>query len=290
VNESFFEFLPVASRSRLTTFFADAIELANDESSSKWGTTPYESPGFRLNVGFIEIITAFSSYMRILVDVNSAQAASEETGVPLQTRDPYDCYYPAVKTSRLVELGYEPAEEFEQTLTLFRPAVFRLIEQAAKGGRNHGMITGHRSELVCELARLTGRALPLPEYADTGSQQGLPSTPPNPAPRAEGASYEVTLTIRERDPNAREACLRAHGLRCAACGLSFEERYGEIGAGYIQVHHEIPLSSLKRPTVPDPVAEMKPVCPNCHAMLHRESPPITIARLRDLLAEHRPPS
>ena len=30
----------------------------------------------------------------------------------------------------------------------------------------------------------------------------------------------------------------------------------------------------------DPVADLRPVCPYCHAMLHRQDPPLTIEELQ----------
>jgi 5-methylcytosine-specific restriction protein A len=56
-----------------------------------------------------------------------------------------------------------------------------------------------------------------------------------------------------------------------------------LGAGFIQVHHTVPLSSIGTEYVIDPIRDLIPVCPNCHAMLHRKTPPFSIAELRGLL-------
>lgn len=63
----------------------------------------------------------------------------------------------------------------------------------------------------------------------------------------------------------------------------FEERYGEIGERFIEVHHEVPLSETARSVDVNPTEDLKPVCPNCHALLHQESPSLTIEELRELL-------
>jgi len=44
--------------------------------------------------------------------------------------------------------------------------------------------------------------------------------------------------------------------------------YGEIAEGYIHVHHLRPLSEVGEAHAVDPVADLRPVCPNCHAVLH----------------------
>jgi len=97
----------------------------------------------------------------------------------------------------------------------------------------------------------------------------------------EGSTVRVEVDRIERDGNARKACVDYYGLACSVCGLVFESEYGEIGRGFIHVHHLLPLAAGgERDT--DPVADLRPVCPNCHAMLHRKRPPFTIDELRDI--------
>lgn len=104
-----------------------------------------------------------------------------------------------------------------------------------------------------------------------------------PAPLVEGAALEVTLTRYERDPQARALCLAHYGVSCLACGANFEQLYGEVGRGFIHVHHVEPLAVSGDAHVVDPVTDLRPVCPNCHAMLHRKSPPFTVAELQVIL-------
>ncbi|WP_373195833.1 HNH endonuclease [Enterococcus faecium] len=56
--------------------------------------------------------------------------------------------------------------------------------------------------------------------------------------------------------------------------------YGEIGKEYIHVHHEKELSMIDESYEVAPIEDMKPVCPNCHAMIHRKRPAYTIDELR----------
>jgi len=106
----------------------------------------------------------------------------------------------------------------------------------------------------------------------------------------EGAPVDVVLSTYERNPAARAACLSHYGLACKVCGADFEMTYGDLGRGFIHVHHLNPLSSDANEHSVDPINDLRPVCPNCHAMLHRRDPPITIEGLRALITCQRIPS
>ena len=91
-----------------------------------------------------------------------------------------------------------------------------------------------------------------------------------------------------RNSDARNKCLQTWGYECAICCFDFEKAYGELGKGYIQVHHLIPVSEGGgEEHMIDPIWGLIPACPNCHAMLHKESPPIPPERLAKIMAEHR---
>ncbi|ACB84389.1 HNH endonuclease [Natranaerobius thermophilus] len=62
-----------------------------------------------------------------------------------------------------------------------------------------------------------------------------------------------------------------------------EEKYGEIGEGFIHIHHIVPIKNKGGNYTLDPVRDLRPVCPNCHAMLHREDPPLKIDELKKQL-------
>ena len=105
----------------------------------------------------------------------------------------------------------------------------------------------------------------------------------DPPLHAEGATVRVSVNSYERNPAARRACLQRRGCSCAVCGFDFTEVYGDIGKGFIHVHHLVPLAAVKRQYVVDPCADLRPVCPNCHAMLHRHSTVLSIDELNALL-------
>ena len=87
----------------------------------------------------------------------------------------------------------------------------------------------------------------------------------------------------KRNPVARLRCIDTWGTVCLVCGFDFHERYGDLGLGYIHVHHLKPLSEIREEYELDPVADLRPVCANCHAMLHRSVPALSIDSLRALL-------
>lgn len=95
----------------------------------------------------------------------------------------------------------------------------------------------------------------------------------------EGAVMRVTVNRYERDPRARKSAIDVHGTRCRACGLDMGERYGDIGQGYVNIHHLVPVSQLGPDYRVDPRTDLVPLCPNCHAMVHRTDPPLTPADL-----------
>ena len=85
----------------------------------------------------------------------------------------------------------------------------------------------------------------------------------------EGAVQSILIDAYERNPRARAKCIAELGTRCVICNFSFEETYGEAGQGFIQVHHLTPLAEIGEEYSVDPIRDLRPVCANCHAILHR---------------------
>lgn len=85
----------------------------------------------------------------------------------------------------------------------------------------------------------------------------------------EGEKKEKISIIKERNPLARKKCIELKGTTCEICGMNFKEKYGEIGDGFIEVHHIIPISKIELEYEVDPEKDLIPVCSNCHSMLHR---------------------
>jgi 5-methylcytosine-specific restriction enzyme A len=98
-----------------------------------------------------------------------------------------------------------------------------------------------------------------------------------------GAVSHIQVNRFERDPDARRACLAFHGTSCAACGFSFESAYGEAGTGAAAVHHVVPPAMLGSGYQLDPIADLIPLCHNCHAVAHGVNPALTVSELRGII-------
>ena len=112
----------------------------------------------------------------------------------------------------------------------------------------------------------------------------LPAEIPDSTTYIEGATSTVAVNAFERNRRARRQCIAHYGALCFVCGLSFEDYYGAIGQDFIEVHHVVPLSEIGEAYEVDPVRDLRPVCSNCHSMLHRRVPPFAPEHLRDLIA------
>ena len=110
----------------------------------------------------------------------------------------------------------------------------------------------------------------------------LPEEVTEPETHIEGAARRIEVNAYERNPKARAACLKHHGFNCCVCGFNFEDTYGPLGKSYMHVHHLIPLSEMKAPREVDPVKDLVPICPNCHAMVHKTFPALAVESLREV--------
>lgn len=98
----------------------------------------------------------------------------------------------------------------------------------------------------------------------------------------EGAKQTVQVNRYERNPEARAKCIEFHKARCKVCDMSFAETYGSFAKDFIHVHHKKPLYEISEQYEVDPKNDLIPVCPNCHAMLHKQENgiPMTVERLK----------
>ncbi|QDU80506.1 HNH endonuclease [Polystyrenella longa] len=101
-----------------------------------------------------------------------------------------------------------------------------------------------------------------------------------PARFFEGATRTISVNSYERSVAARKACIEHHGLSCSVCDFDFEATYGELGKGFIHVHHLTDLATIREEYEINPIKDLRPVCPNCHAMLHRPEKTMSIESLR----------
>jgi predicted HNH restriction endonuclease len=99
----------------------------------------------------------------------------------------------------------------------------------------------------------------------------------------EGAIQQRLVKYRVRDPNARRQCIAEHGTKCCICTFSFEARYRKVADGFTHVHHVRQLSNIGKEHKVDPIKHLRPVCPNCHAVLHLKNPAYSIEEVKSFL-------
>lgn len=114
------------------------------------------------------------------------------------------------------------------------------------------------------------------------------ASPPNFEGLPEGALVRIEVNRYERDRRNRAAALVIHGYRCKACWLDMEQIYGPDAAGLIEVHHVTPVSQLGVDYIIDPATDLVPLCPNCHSVIHRRTPPFSVAEIAAMLRNAAP--
>lgn len=109
-------------------------------------------------------------------------------------------------------------------------------------------------------------------------------------PILEGAVKYYFSKVYERKPENRRKAIEIHGLQCRICGFDFEKHYGELGVGFIEIHHCKPLSTIGEEVLVDPVTDLIPLCSNCHRMIHRNRDELlTIEDMRDIYKSQKYP-
>jgi 5-methylcytosine-specific restriction protein A len=74
----------------------------------------------------------------------------------------------------------------------------------------------------------------------------------------------------------------ASGLRCSVCDFDFQATYGELGEGFIEAHHTKPVSELSA-NATTKIEDIALLCSNCHRMVHRRRPWLSIDKLQAIL-------
>lgn len=110
--------------------------------------------------------------------------------------------------------------------------------------------------------------------------------PEGPAFATEGQVLSALHHRRERNPKLvaekKRQAESSGGLICEACGFDYATRYGGRGEGFMECHHLRPLSELAGPTKTK-LSDLALVCANCHRMIHRQRPWLSLDELRELL-------
>ncbi|OQZ00398.1 MAG: hypothetical protein B6D35_06675 [Candidatus Brocadia sp. UTAMX2] len=97
----------------------------------------------------------------------------------------------------------------------------------------------------------------------------------------------ISINAYERSVVAREKCILHYGFMCSVCKVVLADVFGEVAQGYIHVHHLRQLSEINTEYQFDPIQDLRPVCPNCHTIIHMRNPPYTIEEVKNFIAESR---
>jgi 5-methylcytosine-specific restriction enzyme A len=78
-----------------------------------------------------------------------------------------------------------------------------------------------------------------------------------------------------------------HGkLVCEVCDIDFAVRYGDRGKGFMECHHVKPIATLVEGQKTQ-IDDLALICANCHRMIHRSRPWLSVAQIKNLMDEAR---
>lgn len=141
-----------------------------------------------------------------------------------------------------------------------------------------GIASPHPQKVVAPIAQ--AGALPESEVVVEDDESAFP----------EGGVRYKQHRYRERDgeisrrTKARQLA-KTGKLACEVCGADFAVRYGKIGLGFIEAHHKLPISQLTG-TTKTKMEDLALVCSNCHRMLHRGDPLLSVEALKQVYLRH----
>ena len=136
------------------------------------------------------------------------------------------------------------------------------------------------AELEVARTRLVKARYNGPELQEDLLQKQVTEEIHDPETYPEGSKHVITVNAYERNPEARRKCIQHFGTTCFVCGFNFENFYGSDFRDFIHIHHLVLLSSVGDKYIVDPIKDLIPVCPNCHAAIHRKNPPLTIEQIK----------
>jgi hypothetical protein len=259
---------------------AASIQIAHEAGQASWEVTMHPD-NVRLNVGQVETLTLFADFCRVLFQAPIELGAKPRFEIELTNRPVYSSV-PVPSGVCIV-----PSGELRSLPFAVRAAHNAYIQAAVSYKRGSPHRRYFSPAIVDYLEAALGESLPRPSYF---SQEALQCVEPladeidDSGPIYEGAKYQVIVNVYERDPEARRKCITEYGANCFVCGFSFGATYGKVVDGFIHVHHLRPLSEIGEEYEVIPVEDLRPVCPNCHAVLHRRVPAYSIAEVQAFLS------
>jgi len=255
-----------------------SADLAASIAPAAWGAT-LARDGFRLNVGRVEVFVIRESTVRF----NCIGQLGKPPFVGSNFEDPGDRYksVPSPKCSFIGSI-----REFAKVRDTLQPYHQQFIQTVGRK-RTGEPVSGspnrrsHSEELMA-YAHAFSRQRPSETYwvADDEALSAVPIV--------EGSRLTLKVNAFERSAEARARCLEHYGHRCVVCGFTSERAYGNSIVGVIHVHHVRQLADIGKQYVVDPIADLRPVCPNCHAVIHSKDPPFSVDEVACMVSKDQP--
>ena len=154
-----------------------------------------------------------------------------------------------------------------------------------RGGRGDEIVWNLYSDRQDELHRA---AEAIRSFVNSDSELSFDDVQQNDEEECEeGRILTRVHRVRERDTRLvqrrKQAVMRETGvLSCEVCDVDFSKAYGPYGEGFIECHHTKPVSEM-RPGDRTQLKDLSLVCANCHRMIHRRRPWLTVEQLRNLI-------
>lgn len=265
------------------TVFLESVLEADTCGKQKWGVYHIQDR-VRLLVGGLIVQTLHRQGIWLTLDQEILETSPEESEPLKESPDwrwdsgPYSKYVKVASQNGF----YAPSKDLELWPTL-KNMHFSFINKVADRfeALRAPSQARHMPALLLYLRQELDCYVPEPVYHEDTFV--LPEEIAEGATLCEGSRREITVNAYERNPDARRECIRHYGTSCVVCGFNFEEAYGEVGRGFIHVHHLQPLANIGEEYEVNPKDDLRPVCPNCHAIIHRSRDPYSIDQVKQFL-------
>ena len=269
-------------REASSKLLAEAILVAHHEEPASWSVSAFDD-AVRLNVGPVQVLFLASSEVLAVLDPESLPG-----DIPLALREHLqrdEVSYSSVPGPKLI-CRVPP----KLVAAIYAPLLQGLrgyISRAAKRRRHTTWAGSHSPDVVQFLSAELRTIIPSPAYTESQQSKSvlLPDELPSGPVYREGSMQRVLVNAYERNPEAREACIRHYGAACVVCKFSFGEAYGQFAEGFIHVHHIKPLSEIHEDYEVDPIRDLRPLCANCHAAIHIGGECREVEELRGVLGK-----
>jgi len=274
-------------RERCLLVFLESMIEANKHGANKWGAY-YANDRVRLLVGSLIVLTIHKPGIWVTLDQQRLEESQEQRRLLERSPDWHwdtgeHSEYRAVPSKN----GYYIPSKDRRLWPVLRELHFAFIGKVAKKYEQLKVSSQlkHMPDLLAYLRYELKQYVPAPVYGDEILR--LPEEIPDDASLFEGSKQKITVNVYERNPKARQECIAYYGTSCVVCGFNFAEAYGKVGEGFIHVHHLKQLAAIGDEYKVDPINDLRPVCPNCHAIIHKANPPYSIEEVKRFLGNRQ---